>query len=100
MKVKKKRDIESEDVRKIEVVYTTHFTFDVDDLEVDWSQVDDGCWEVEHGFLRYELKDGTVGEERLSEFDEICNMDNIDTESPYRYYVHTWTNKEPIKVAK
>ena len=70
-------------ITEIECTYTTHFSFDTGDLEVDWSRVVD--WEIKYCTLHYTLDDGTEGEEYLTQSSDLS--DNTDTKWPEKIMV-------------
>ena len=70
-------------ITEIECTYTTHFSFNTEDLEVDWLRVVD--WSIKYGTLFYTLDDGTEGEEYLSESSNVA--DNVDSKYPEKIMI-------------
>jgi hypothetical protein len=69
-------------ITEIECVYEGHFSFKVEDLDVEWSRVVD--WNVKYGTLHYTLDDGTDGELDVGAEQAY---DNLDTKWPARTMV-------------
>ena len=79
-------------ITEIECSYTTHFSFETADLEVDWSRVVD--WHIKYCTLHYTLDDGTEGEEYLTQSSDTVH--NITTKWPEQIMVRVngrWVEK-------